>query len=223
MTRLGAREIDEADAEKGVPMARGFENGGANGSSDGSGEFATVSEIGGKVPKAPEGMRYVGLCRRCRKFVELGPTFTCMNAGHGKDDIAVALLLDRDDPLPELPAMNLGALFMPALWGPAHGQWYMILFYPLWLMLDNLIYGAVHGSFPVWVAVLAGLATAAFTVVYGMRANMHGYLRVAASKTPEEYLAKERRWTVLFVVIAVVFLVFASWYNIAIRPGAAVV
>lgn len=200
-------------------MTRRFENANEDGGSDGG--FATVTEVGGKVPKAPEGMRYVGLCRRCRKFVELGPSFGCMNAGHRKDDIAVALLVDRDDPLPALPAMNLGALFMPALWGPAHGQWYMILFYPLWLMLDNLIYGAVHGSFPVWVAVLAALATAAFTVVYGLRANMHGYVRVASSLTPEEYLAKERRWTVLFVAIAVAFIVFASWYNVAIRPTAA--
>ena len=175
------------------------------------------------VPRAPKGMRYVGLCRSCRSFVELGPTFGCLGGGHPKSDIAVALLVDDDDPLPKLPQANLGALFMPALWGPVHGQWFMILFYPIWLMLDNLIYGAVHGTMPVWLAVLCAVATAAFTVYYALRANAYGYMRVAAEKTPEQYVAAERKWTVLFVLIGIAFLVFASWYNIAIRPTAPVV
>ena len=119
-----------------------------------------------------------------------------------------------------MPAVNLGALFMPALWGPAHGQWFMILFYPLWLMLDNLVYGAVHGNYPGWIAALAVTMTAAFTILYATRANTYGYVRVAAEKLPEEYLATERKWSVLFVIIGVAFIVFASWYNLAIRPGA---
>lgn len=175
--------------------------------------------VGTAVPRAPQGMRYVGFCRACRAFVELGPTFTCMKGGHPKTDLAVALLLDQDEPLPRLPKLNLGALFMPALWGPAHGQWYMILFYPMWLMLDNLIYGAVHGTFPAVVAIVSSLAVAFFTVYYALRANSYGYPRVAQEKTPEQYVATERKWTVLFVAIGVAFIVFASWYNIAIRPG----
>ena len=177
-----------------------------------------VPTCGEAVPRAPKGMRYVGFCRSCRQFVELGPTFTCMKGAHSKGDIAVAMLVDDGDPLPHLPAINWGALFMPALWGPAHGQWFMILFYPIWLLLDNLIYGAVHGTMPVWLAVLSGLAVAAFTVFYALRANAYGYVRVAAEKTPEQYVAGERKWTVLFVLIGVAFLVFATWYNLAIRP-----
>ena len=117
-----------------------------------------------------------------------------------------------------MPRMNWGALFMPALWGPAHGQWFMILFYPLWLLLDNLIYGSVHGSFAPWLAILAGAATAVFTVVYALNANRFGYLKVANEKTPEEYLQGERRWTVLFVIIGVLFIAFATWYNLVMRP-----
>lgn len=177
-----------------------------------------VPTCGEAVPRAPEGMRYVGFCRSCRQFVELGPTFGCMKGAHGKSDIAVAVLVDDDDPLPRLPAVNLGALFMPALWGPAHGQWFMILFYPIWLLLDNLIYGAVHGTIPVWLAVVSSLAVAAFTVYYAVRANAYGYVRVAAEKTPEQYVAGERKWSVLFVLVGIAFLVFATWYNVAIRP-----
>lgn len=178
----------------------------------------SITDIGTAVPRAPEGMRYVGFCKKCRTFVELGPTFGCMKGGHAKGDIGVALLVGKDEPLPRLPRMNWGALFMPALWGPAHGQWYMILFYPIWLLLDNLIYGAVHGTFPVFVAVVASLAVAAFTVYYALRANSFGYLRAAEKKTPEQYAASERKWSVLFVLIGVAFIVFASWYNIAVRP-----
>ena len=182
-----------------------------------------VPACGEAVPQAPEGMRYVGFCRSCRQFVELGPTFTCKKGAHGKSDIAVALLVNDDDPLPRLPTVNWGALFMPALWGPAHGQWFMILFYPIWLLLDNLIYGAVHGTIPVWIAVLSSLAVAVFTVYYALRANAYGYVRVAAEKTPEQYVAGERKWTIIFVLVGIAFLVFASWYNIAVRPMAPVI
>lgn len=40
-----------------------------------------------------------------------------------------------------LPPLNLGALFMPPIWGPAHGIWITILYYPAWLLIDNLFYG----------------------------------------------------------------------------------
>lgn len=180
-----------------------------------------VCEIGTAVPKAPAGKRYAGYCRKCHGFVELGPTFTCMKGGHPKGDIAVALLLDKDEPLPRFPKVNVGALFMPALWGPLHGQVFTVLFYPIWLFMDNVIYTCVHGATvaTVLLTVVAGLALAAFTVAYAMRADEMGYLRVAAEKTPEEYLRGERKWTVMLVLIAVAFLVFASWYNLAIRPG----
>lgn len=172
-------------------------------------------------PVAPEGMRYIGFCRDCRDFVELGSDFSCLRAGHPRERIAVALLAGADEPLPHMPALNVGALFMPALWGPVHGQWYMILFYPLWLLLDNLIYGAVHGN---GMGILAGVAaaiTAAFTIYYALHANAWGYVRAAADRTPAEYLRVERRWAVVFVLIAVAFLVFATWFNVFVRPGMA--
>lgn len=174
---------------------------------------------GDAVPKAPEGTRYIGFCRACRDFVELGPTFSCMKGGHAKEDISVAVLVGKDEPLPHMPRLNVGALFMPAIWGPAHGQWYMILFYPIWLLMDNLIYGAVHGTASPALAVVAVAACAWFTVFYALHANSYAYRRVAAERSPEEFLASERRWSALFVAIGVAFLAFATWYNLAVRPG----
>ncbi len=192
---------DKTDAEQEAPEGMGC-----------------VTDLGTAVPKAPDGMRYVGFCRACRSFVELGPTFGCMKGGHPKSSVSVALLLGKDEPLPRLPRMNWGALFMPALWGPAHGQWYMILFYPIWLMLDNLIYGAVQGTFSAFLPTVCCVAAAAFTVYYALRANSHGYVRVAAKKTPEQYVSTERKWTVLLVLTGVAFLAFATWYNLMVRP-----
>ena len=171
-------------------------------------------------PVAPAGKRFVGYCRGCHGFVELTPEFTCEKAGHSRDEIAVALLLDADEPKPKFPRINLGALFMPALWGPVHGHLFMILFYPVWLFMDNIIYAAVRGTGQVWLAVVASIMLAAFTVFYALKANEVGYLQVAAEKSPEEFLKGERRWSVVFVLMGVAFVAFASWYNIAVRPFA---
>ena len=32
-----------------------------------------------------------------------------------------------------LPPINIGALFMPPIWGAANGIWLAILYYPVWL------------------------------------------------------------------------------------------
>ena len=41
-----------------------------------------------------------------------------------------------------LPRVNIGALVMPGIWGPVHGFWACILFYPLMIFVDYVVYGA---------------------------------------------------------------------------------
>ena len=41
-----------------------------------------------------------------------------------------------------IPRVNVGALFLPPIWGPAHGIWITILWYPIWLFADNTFYAA---------------------------------------------------------------------------------
>ena len=177
-------------------------------------------EEGAPAPRAPHGMRYVGVCRACKDFVELDKSFGCKAAGHGREFIGAAELIGKGDPLPRLPKMNWGAFLMPALWGPAHGQWYLILMYPIWLFLDNIIYTAVwQGGWYVPLAALCLAVMVAFMAMYGRGANTFAYLRVAQTRTLEEYLSRERVWTCAMAAIALVFVVFATWYNLAVRPG----
>ena len=132
--------------------------------------------------------------------------------------------LSEDHPLvPEidysgLPRMNWGALFMPAVWGPAHGQWIAILFYPLWLFADTSITNAVlFGGFTYILAATVILGTAAVTILFASTVGYKAYQRVAHKMTKKQYLARERTWTIVSVLIALLFVGLATWYNLTIR------
>ncbi len=182
-------------------------------------ESAVLAE-GQDLPEAPAGMRYVGVCRDCKDFVELDEGLASRSCDHDKGRVAMAMLLEAGEPLPHLPKMNWGAFLMPALWGPGHGQWYLILMYPIWLFLDNIVYTAVHaGGLYILLAVVCLAAMLAFMVMYARGANLFGYLRVAQERNLDDFLGRERVWAVAMGVIAVLFIVFATWYNLAVRPG----
>lgn len=119
--------------------------------------------------------------------------------------------------LSKLPKMNWGALFMPAIWGPAHGSWITILFYPIWIFADNcLVAGVQFGGLAIVGSVIVFLGTAALMIFYGLTAGQRAYLRVAHKMTMETYLKRERIWTVVSLAIALVFIAFATWYNLTI-------
>ncbi len=120
-----------------------------------------------------------------------------------------------------LPRVNIGALLMPGIWGPAHGFWVCILFYPLYLFADNLFYSAYTGG-AAWVVVLAVIVGVlllglhiAFSLISGPisahRADDKGVSR-------ETYLKRERIWAVVSAVLAIVALAWATYYNLDIRP-----
>lgn len=121
-----------------------------------------------------------------------------------------------------LPRMNWGALLMPGIWGPAHGFWISLLFYPLWLVTDNLIYAAyISPSFgSIAVAVVVGVAIVAFTIAFALvsqpiaahRAEDRGVSRAA-------YLKRERIWAAVCLVLAVAAVAWATYYNLNIREG----
>ena len=92
-----------------------------------------------------------------------------------------------------IPRWNIGALFLPPIWGPAHGFWATILFYPLWLVADNL-FSRLSQPFAAHRAVARGVSK-------------------------ETYVRRERIWAVVCVVIGLAMLGFATWYNLMIRPG----
>lgn len=125
--------------------------------------------------------------------------------------------------LKRLPPMNWGALLMPAIWGPAHGQWVAILFYPIWILADTCLTNAVlYGGLATVLAVLVALGTAAATIFYARTAGRIAYLKVAEKMTMEHYLARERIWVAVSAVIALVFIGLATWYNLTVRLPAGV-
>ncbi len=120
-----------------------------------------------------------------------------------------------------LPAINIGALFMPPIWGAANGIWLAILYYPVWLLMDNLLYGAYCNPEPLTVALalLAAAALAFVTVVFARAGQGYACQRaLKMGKTKEEYLASQKKWAVAMVALAVVMIAAATYYNLAIRP-----
>ncbi len=119
-----------------------------------------------------------------------------------------------------LPLINWGALFMPGIWGPAHGFWVSILFYPLWVFVDNLIFAAYSDPEPwkVAIAIIAGIGIVAVTIAFA-RVSQPFAAHRAANKgiSREDYLKRERIWAVVCAIIAIIALAWATYYNLNVR------
>lgn len=120
-----------------------------------------------------------------------------------------------------LPRVNLGALLLPPIWGPAHGIWITILYYPAWLIADNLFYATYINPTVLSVilsilvfALLLGI-TIAFAIVSqpiaAHRAENNGIDR-------ETYLRRQRYWAIGCAIGAVIMLTLATVYNLNVRP-----
>ena len=106
-----------------------------------------------------------------------------------------------------LPPINLGALFMPPIWGPAHGIWVTILFYPMWLFADNLLYAAYSNPEPlsVTLAVLMAAILAAVTIILqehlrDMRANV-----LLSEGKPKKHILRSSVFGRLFLLSSLLY------------------
>lgn len=168
------------------------------------------------LPKPSPGTRLVGYCKACRCFQELDGK--CRDhLMHDRHLMAIILELPKDKPLYHIPEFNWGAFLMPPIWGAGHGQVFAVVLYPVWLMVDNLIWAAIHGQASPVLAVIALIGTLAFMFFYARTANYVGYMRVLTTKSPEEYIAGERKWAIAMGLLAAAMVAFATWYNLAIR------
>lgn len=121
-----------------------------------------------------------------------------------------------------LPRVNVGALFLPPIWGPAHGLWATILFYPIWLFADNTFYAAFTERTPlsIVVALLVLVTLVAITVAFGILGQPIAAHRAAERGVERaDYVNRERVWAIACVIAGVVMLAAATYYNLAIRPG----
>lgn len=120
-----------------------------------------------------------------------------------------------------LPPLNLGALFMPPIWGPAHGIWITILYYPAWLLIDNLFYGVYENPQPLTItlAVIAALILAGVTIVFARASQVYALRRdLSRGKTKEQYRKRQVIWAITMGILAAVMLGAATYYNLVIRP-----
>lgn len=119
-----------------------------------------------------------------------------------------------------VPRFNLAAFLMPPLWGPVNGFWVTILFYPLWLFTDNMIYAAYANpsALTIVLAVLVGAVLLGGMMAFSLVSQPIAYHRAAdKGMSKEQYLKRQRIWAVVSVVLAVLMLGFASYYNLCIR------
>ena len=119
-----------------------------------------------------------------------------------------------------LPRVNIGALLMPGIWGPAHGFWVCILFYPLYIFLDYVIYGAYINPQP-WTIAFALICSVLFVGVsigFSLVSQPIAAHRAAdKGVSREEYLKRERIWAIVCVIILIVALAWATYYNLEVR------
>lgn len=104
-----------------------------------------------------------------------------------------------------IPRWNIGALFLPPIWGPAHGFWVTILFYPLWLFADNSFYAAYSQRTTLSMVLVAvvGVVLVAVTFLFARLSQPFAAHRaVARGVTKETYVRRERIWAVVCVVTA---------------------
>lgn len=126
--------------------------------------------------------------------------------------------------LEDIPRVNIGALIMPGIWGPAHGLWICILFYPLYLFADNVFYGAYSNptTLSVILALVIFVALFSVQVVFGILSQPYAWHKAADNgKTKEKYLFQQKIWAAVMVVVGIIFIAVATYYNLVIRPGIA--
>lgn len=118
--------------------------------------------------------------------------------------------------------INLGALFMPPIWGPANGIWITILYYPMWLFADNLFYESFTNpsTLSIVFSVVVALILAAVTILFARISQGYACERaLSMGKTKEWYIKRQRVWAVAMGILAVVMIAAATYYNLVIRPG----
>ncbi|HSK46729.1 MAG TPA: viscotoxin-A3 [Coriobacteriia bacterium] len=167
-------------------------------------------------PKGPEAarlrLRTAAYCVLCDRIVERSADGCCPE-GHPPAALTGSIPLASDEVVPSLPRVNWGAFALPPVWGPAHGQWVGVLFLPIWLFTDSVASTASRGPVALVAAVLVLLLTVAFQFYFAKRANGVAWRRVADHVSVEEFIRRQRRWTVACVPVGVALLGWGLFYR----------
>ena len=134
-----------------------------------------------------------------------------------KEELERAFEVHADE-IARLPRVNIGALICPALWGPLHGFWVALLFYPIWVFVDSSIRAAVitPSGLSITLAAIALVATLGFSVFFALTCEPRSYLSKVERRGIDEYLKRERIWAIVCVVFAIAAVALGTYYNLAI-------
>lgn len=164
------------------------------------------------TPAARLELRSAAYCVLCNRIVERSGDGRCA-AGHPPQALTGKLPLQEGQSLPQLQGFNWAAFLLPAVWGPAHGQWAGLFFLPIWLFVDSSVASASVNSVTLAVAVIVVATTLAFQAVFARRANGMAWRRVWASMSVEEFTRRQRLWTLACAPSATVLLMGAAYYR----------
>lgn len=128
--------------------------------------------------------------------------------------------ITREELMEGVPFFNIGAMFMPPVWGPAHGIWMTIVFYPLWCVADSAFWAAYCDPTPLSVASAVGIFVlgAAATLMFAHTCQWHGLVRAFEQGHDKEwYLRRQKVWAVGCVLFALLLIGVATWFNLTMR------
>lgn len=120
-----------------------------------------------------------------------------------------------------MPRLNIAALFLPPIWGPAYGIWAAIVFYPLWLIADTCFVNAVSLQTPlaITLGVLVFVGLTAITFAFAIVSQPFALHRsLEAGKTKEAYLKQQRMWAFVSVPVGLAMIAAATYYNLFLNP-----
>ena len=146
--------------------------------------------------------------------------FSRQSGGDEEAQLTDEQIAREEEFLKGIPRVNLAALLVPPIWGPCHGIWVTILWYPIWLFADNIFYAAYSQQtiLSFVIAVIVGICLLALTVFFAIVSQPFAAHRAAErGRTKEEYLKRERIWALVCAVIGLGFIAFATYYNLVMR------
>ncbi|MDO5042948.1 MAG: viscotoxin-A3 [Slackia sp.] len=117
--------------------------------------------------------------------------------------------------------VNIAALFLPPIWGPAHGLWVAIVFYPLWLVADTCFVNAFADRTPlaVTLGVIVFVVLTAVTFAFATVSQKYALMRALSMGVSQEtYCKRQRIWAVVSVVVGLVMIGAATYYNVFLNP-----
>ena len=97
-----------------------------------------------------------------------------------------------------------------------------MLFYPLWLVADNLFFAAYteRTFFSIAIALVVFISLLLGTIAFSLIGQPLAAHRAAAQGLDKPtYLRRQKVWAVVSVVVGLIMIASATYYNLFLRAG----